>query len=191
MNYIYYYVVNANGYNDEVGNFHQAYFEDGGAFGTTLLIALISAAVFAAVFYFVICNLSNALSKFWMWFVFLILCGVVTVGMTSNIVVGSDENGEYTGFYANIDNTCSVMKEETYANNPVEQEKLDKAQEKLFLCLNRDETAENPDYNVIDTLYLWNCLYAIAAFIIFSILIKGTTRYGIGIPCTWPRKLHV
>lgn len=187
MDYLYYLVSSLTEYNDEY-QFHLSYFTDKEGFVTAFLIALIASAAFVALFYFIICNIFNRLSRTYIWILALLLSITTTYFLTATIVIGgSDEEGSYTGFYESIEEDAGIKREE-FAQIPEEKEKLDQKEEELIAALNGNSVET---YEVSEMLYLSNCIYSTLFFIIFSILIKGTTRYGIAIPCTWPRKLHI
>lgn len=186
MDYLFYFVSSLEEYNDAYG-FHAQYFSEESGFFTAFLISLLTAIVVAVIFYFFICNVFNSLSKFYMWIIALLLTGGVTLYLTSSIVVGGEnENGEYNGFYESIDRFASEKREE-FALNAEEKDKINKEQENLIDNLK----GEGDEYEVTDMLYLSTCLWSLFFFIVTSILVKGTTKYGIAIPCTWPRKLHI
>lgn len=187
MDYLYFLVSSLAEYNDGY-QFHFNYFTDKGGFSTAFFIALITAAVFCTLFYFVICNFFNRLSRIYIWILALLMSIATTYALTSTIVIGgSNEEGDYSGFYESIEEDAGIKREE-FAQMPEEKDKLNQYEEELIKALD-GESADT--YEVSERLYLSNCIYSVIFFIIFSILVKGTTKYGIAIPCTWPRKLHV
>lgn len=186
MEYLFYLVSSLEEYNDAYG-FHAQYFSEESGFFTAFLIALLTAIIVIGIFYFFICNVFNSLSKFYVWLIALLLTGGITLYLTSSIVVGGEnENGEYSGFYQSIDQFASEKREE-FALNTEEKDKINEEQQNLIDNLK----GEGDEYEVVEMLYLSTCLWSLFFFIITSILVKGTTKYGIAIPCTWPRKLHI
>lgn len=188
IEFFYNFVSSLEEYNDAYG-YHTQYFLEEGGFLTAFLIALLSAVIITFLFYFLICNLCNSLSKFYIWIIGLFIAIGGNLLLTKAYVVGGENNdtGEYSGFYSSIEQHTSNLNEEFSKNNE-ERKKINDAAETILLNL-REEGDE--EYAVVDMLYLNNTLWCLTLYILISILIKGTTKYGIAIPCAWPRKLHI
>ena len=188
MEKVYFLVSSLEHYVDDAYGFHSTYFASEGAFVSAFVIAVVCAVLVAAIFYFGVCNFANRFSKHYVWSIALLVSGVLSVVMTDVKIVGSETvNGDYTGFFQSIDRVRENASEE-YAKNPEELEKVNKAATYL---LDEALAGEDDEYEVVDMLYLSNCIYTLLFFLIFSILFKGFTKYGIAIPIAWPRKLHI
>lgn len=184
---IYFLVSSLEEYNDAYG-FHNQYFVEEKGFLFAFLIALFVAVVIAAFFYLFICNVFNRLSKFYVWVIALFLTVGATLLLTSKVIVGGeDENtGDYTGFYYSLEDHAGNKREE-FAQNQEAQKMVNQEYDQIMQDL---AGSGEEEYKVIDMLYLTNTILTIFFFILISMLIKGTTKYGIAIPCVWPRKLH-
>ena len=187
MEMIYFLVSSLEEYNDAYG-FHNQYFVEGNGFLFAFLIALFVAVGIAAFFYLFICNVFNRLSKFYVWVIALFLTVGATLLLTSKFIVGGeDENtGNYTGFYYSLEEFAGIQREE-YAQNQEAQKKVNQVYDQILQDL---AGSGEEEYKVVDMLYLTNTILTIFFFILISILVKGTTKYGIAVPCVWPRKLH-
>lgn len=187
MEKVYFLVSSLEHYVNDAYSFHSTYFVNEGAFASAFLIAIIIALIAAVVFYFGICNFANKLSKHFVWLIALLISAGLSIVVTNVKIVGGEDNGSYSGFYQSIDEVREIAAEE-YAQNP---EELKKVNEAATYLLDEALVGEDNQYEVLDMLYLSNCIYTILFFLIFSILFKGFTKYGIAIPVAWPRKLHI
>lgn len=171
MENLYFFVTNMSTWTDaDPRQFLYHYFVTNGAFTTSFLIALVVAIIGLLLFYAWIGMTSSRLSNLSTWAVTLALVGLVTFALTQVSVVGSLSN--QTGFFEDATQYAQQLRE----REP--DETLAQFEQQVVQI--RDLMDQGCD--VTWTLDLWNTCISLIIFFVFSIGVKGVTRYAIAIP---------
>jgi hypothetical protein len=181
MDKVYFFVSQLDGFVNDGWNFYSQYFNDEGGFLYSFLIALAVAVVMLTVFYGIICNKVFKLSKPIVWFVFLCLSTGITFFVTSSFIIGNnDVIDDSSGFYGSIEKSYIAKTNESGVDADAIRAYADSIIEQVY----------EGESEVASSLCTGNSIFSLIWFFLFSVLVKGFTRYGIAIPFVWPRKLH-
>jgi hypothetical protein len=187
MDKVYFFVSHLDEFTTDGWGFYSRYFVEGSGFLNSFLISLAIAAFMLIVFYGFICNKVFKLSNHITWLVFLICSVGITFFATSHFILGNHEGApeDYTGFYGSLETTfLQISNQDGFQENPESVENLTMAKGEIIegLKIGKSEVASS--------LCTGNSIFTLIWFFLFSVLVKGFTRYGIAIPFVWPRKLH-
>ena len=170
-------------YADNYG-YHEHFFETHGAFLSALIIALIVAVGFAAIYYFGLCMSHKTIkcATIPVWLVGLILTGLVSFLIAGFVLIGQD-NPDGTSkltynysFYRDLDDYYIELSE-----NAPDAEKIAMNGEKNDIIFALEEG------NDVTLMFGLNtALWSVLAFYIFSLLMKGFSTNGMAIPHLWP-----
>jgi len=185
MDKVYFFVSQLDEFTEGGWDFYSNYFLEEGGFLYSFLIALAVAVVMLIIFYGFICNKVFKLSKPIVWLVFLCLSLGITFFATSSFIIGNYEAEDSTGFYGSIETTyTNLSNKDNFQANPGDLKALIATKEDIIEKLG-EKTSE-----VATSLCVGNSIFSLIWFLLFSVLFKGFTKYGIAVPFVWPRNLH-
>lgn len=147
------------------------YFCQNGGFMSAFIIALGVAVVGAAIFYGWIGNAADRLATMPVWLITTVIIGVVSLGLTQLIIVGSSTS--QTGLFNDIVNN----KQELQKSIP--DEKLDQFHQEVQTLITNLDSVSN---DVVLSLNLENAVIAMLLFFIISICVKNLPPYTKSIP---------
>ena len=164
----------------EYSQFFNHYFMETDVCLWTFLIGLAIAIGVGAIFYFVIGNVSYALSSRLTWIIALIICCAATFFASSLYVEGHNGEGASTssGFYKDSYELQDNYAEEI-AEDDVDGEQL---AEWNALCDEFRQELGQDSFKIITHIAIINMVYALLIFIIFSFCVKKTTIHAKYIP---------
>lgn len=171
MENLYYLVMRMTTWTDnDPRQFLHHYFVQEGAFVTCFAIALAIAVIGLLVFYGWFGMASNRLSNRTVWFVTLIVVGLVTLAVTQLVVIGSLDS--LTGFFNDVASHASDLRQ----NVPQDQVGIFDLQVQQI----KDTISKGCD--VTWALDLWNTAISLIIFVVMSFVVKRFTRYAIAVP---------
>lgn len=173
---------------------HKFFFEQGDGFLYGLLLAIISALVFALIYYFVL-GRSVKTAKMGNWWICGVLALVVTFCVSDFILIGQqptkkeyakakglDSKPTYKySFYRSMDKAVKPGKGTLIKSDMLQDEKeqLVKEKDKIATNLNKGKDVRYP-YSINTTI--WCAIF----FFLFSMVLKGFSEAAKTKPIKWP-----
>lgn len=167
--------------NPEFQRFYEDYFTDTSVCTTIFITGLIIAAVWAAAFYFGICNFAFRFAKRSFWFIALGLLLVITFFATLPQIVGHDGG--------DADSSSGIYKT-SYITEGLQLEPIDDLDARDEISTNarefRKQYSTEDSFLMRDKLpiemSIVNAIYAMIIFFLVSIIIKRFSTHGDAIP---------
>lgn len=166
--------------------FHTNYFIEHGAFLYGLLLAAVIGVVVALVFYYGCCNSSKSMASatLTVWVGCMVAAGALTY-LTANFVLIGKPQAVQGPFYdhsfykANEEYASAKAGEKNTNENEVQE--YNQERDRIADELDKGDDARVP--------FSAHCaIYAMLAFFLCSLAVKGTTIHGTYIPVKWPAK---
>ena len=165
-------------------DYHLHFFETQGAFMSALIIAVVVALIFAAIYYFGLCMSHKTIScaTIPVWAVAFVLSGAISFLIAGQVLIGHD-NPEGTSkitydhsFYKDLDDYYIELAEDA---PDAEKAAMNAEKNDIITALEEGE----------DVALMFNLntgLWSLLAFYVFSLLLKGFSTNGMAIPHLWP-----
>lgn len=161
---------------DEYSQFFNHYFLEGDVLLHTFLIGLGIALVIAAVFYFVIGNVSYSLSNRIAWFVTLAVTGGAVYFASAGYVKGTDGGSSVnsSGLFLDCYNYEADVASQLENNDDITSWAI--------LADDYRQDMSTDKYPIVREIAFTNTVYALVFFILLSFAFKWTTRHARNIP---------
>lgn len=158
----------------EYSEYYQEYLMGTNVCAAIFAVGVITALLFAVIYYFIICNKSFVLAKRYIWAIVALIVSVTSYGLSSSVFMGKESN--HTGFYASaeeqFDNICK-------ANRIIEDTQSDEYREEMERY---DNYKIGKSEGLVSEIAALNGGYTLLFFFIFSLLFKKHTVHGKAIP---------